>query len=541
MDAQSRDTRQAVRTVLRTGEHYLRSLDDGRVVWVGNTRIDNVATHPLTRDYARRTAEFFDLHHRPELRDTLTFVDEDGARRSMTWFQHRSKDELIRKRRYHEFIMKHFVAASCPRTPDVQNYIMVTYVDDPEPWETAAVGADGRGLARNIREFYRHAMEHDLVCAPHFVDPQADRSSTDAHGASPALRVVSTSDEGIVVNGVKAIGTGSAFGDFLHLGVFFRPGAKGDQIIYGVCPANQKGVTIVCRESVVKDDSVEHPLAAQGDELDSTVLFDNVLIPWKYVFHIGNPDHAKLYPQRVFDWVHYHALVRQAVRAELLAGLAILVCEHLGTAKIEAVQARLAKIIGFQQSVYAHVVASEDLGFYTPGGLYKPNIQLFNWGRVYFLQQFGAMIHELIDLCGRSALMFPTEAQWNDPAMRPWFERLNKGPVGEPYDRIKLARVIRDLYLTDWGGRLYMFENFNGTPLQTLLSLTLKRAEFTGAGPFAAFARKVAGIETKQDPASEYTRTADYAKAQDAAREEALSASLVRGATRRPERPATIQ
>ena len=92
------------------------------------------------------------------------------------------------------------------------------------------------------------------------------------------------------------------------------------------------------------------------------------------------------------------------------------------------------------------------------------------------------MVHELIDLCGRAAVMFPTEKQWQDPKMRPWFERLNKGPVGEPYGRIKIARVIRDLYLTDWGGRLYMFENFNGTPLQTLLSLTMKRAEFGGSG-----------------------------------------------------------
>ena len=40
-----------------------------------------------------------------------------------------------------------------------------------------------------------------------------------------------------------------------------------------------------------------------------------------------------------------------------------------------------------------------------------------------------------------------------------------------------------------------MFENFNGTPLQTLLSLTMKRAEFTGSGPLAAFARKVCGLE----------------------------------------------
>ena len=243
-----------------------------------------------------------------------------------------------------------------------------------------------------------------------------------------------------------------------------------------------------------------------------------MLIPWKYVFHIGNPDHAKLYPQRVFDWGHYYALVRQAVRAELLGGLAILMCEHLGTAKIEAVQARLARIIGFQQSTYAHVLASEDQGFYTPGGLYKPDIQLFNWGRVYFLQNLGPMVDELIDLCGRSAIMFPTEKQWENPQMRPWFEKLNKGAVGEPYDRIKIARVIRDLYLTDWGSRLFMFENFNGTPLQTLLSLTMKRAEFTGSGPFAAFARRVVGIETKCDQMTEYKTVADYAKAQDSGR-----------------------
>ena len=116
-------------------------------------------------------------------------------------------------------------------------------------------------------------------------------------------------------------------------------------------------------------------------------------------------------------------------------------------------------------------------------------------------------------------MMFQTEQQWQDPKMRPWFEKLNKGPVGEPYDRIKIARVIRDLYLTDWGGRLYMFENFNGTPLQTLLSLTMKRAEFGGSGPLAAFARKVVGIDRSADRAGEYQATADYAKAQDKAQD----------------------
>jgi 4-hydroxyphenylacetate 3-monooxygenase/chlorophenol-4-monooxygenase component 2 len=62
-----------------------------------------------------------------------------------------------------------------------------------------------------------------------------------------------------------------------------------------------------------------------------------------------------------------------------------------------------------------------------------------------------------------------------------------------------------------------MFENFNGTPLQTLLSLTMKRAEFTGSGPFASFARRVCGIEAKT-ATTEYQATADYAKAQDTGR-----------------------
>ena len=42
------------------------------------------------------------------------------------------------------------------------------------------------------------------------------------------------------------------------------------------------------------------------------VYFDNVLIPWDQVQHVGNPHHAKLYPQRQFDWVHVETQIRHA-------------------------------------------------------------------------------------------------------------------------------------------------------------------------------------------------------------------------------------
>jgi 4-hydroxyphenylacetate 3-monooxygenase/chlorophenol-4-monooxygenase component 2 len=46
----------------------------------------------------------------------------------------------------------------------------------------------------------------------------------------------------------------------------------------------------------------------------------------------------------------------------------------------------------------------------------------------------------------------------------------------------------------------------------------MKRAEFTGSGPFAAFARKVVGLAEPEECLTEYKTVADYAKAQDSSR-----------------------
>ena len=80
----------------------------------------------------------------------------------------------------------------------------------------------------------------------------------------------------------------------------------------------------------------------------------------------------------------------------------------------------------------AHVVASEELGFLTPGGHYKPNILIYDFGRALYLENFSEMIYELVDLSGRSALIFATEDQWQDSKLKPWFERMNTSCVPAP-------------------------------------------------------------------------------------------------------------
>jgi 4-hydroxyphenylacetate 3-monooxygenase len=502
---------------VRTGKEYLAALNDGRKVWVGDELVDNVATHPKTRAYARRIAEFYDLHHRPDLQDVVTFVDDDGVRRSMMWFQHRTKEDLRRKRRYLETVMRELDVA-VPRTPDVNNYVLVTYLDDPEPWSSQSVGTDGRDLTKGILEFWNLAREGDLNAQPAFIDPQTDRSREAAQAESPALRIVDTNDEGITVRGVKAIGTGTAFADWIHIGCFYRPGIVSEQVIFAAVPVNTPGVTVVCRESNVRDgEDIEHPLASKGDELDSMIVFEDVFIPWNRVFHIGNPQHAALFPQRVFDWLHYQSLVRGMVRAELMLGLALLITEHIGTYQLPPVQVRIAQFAGFHQTLKSHVIASEEEGFNTPGGTYKPNVLAFDFGRAYYLENVARMIHELVDLAGRASLIFPTEGQWQRPELRPWLEALQTGPVGRPHDRLKLSRVIRDLFLSDWGDRITTFENFNGTPLLAIRTLTMKRAELSPGGPVSDLARKVCGLDSADaEEETAYTSQAGYARRLDA-------------------------
>jgi aromatic ring hydroxylase len=498
---------------MRTGAEYLVSLNDGRDVWVGDERIDNVATHSATRGYANAIAQFYDLHYDPVHQDATTFVDESGRRQSMQWFVPRTKDELKRRRRYYETVMREVGHTAFSRMPDSSNALLLTYIDDPEPWESQSVGTEGRGLMRNIAEKWTFFADNDLFTSAFFVDPQTDRGSEDAMAKSPALRVVEQSEEGIVVNGAKAIGTSAPFANWIHLGVFFRPGIAGEQVIFGVVPVNAEGLTIVCRENKTSADASNHPLAAMGDELDGMAILENVFIPWTDIFHLGNPQHALHYPQRVFDWHHYYILVRAMVRAELMAGLATLMAESIGTWAIPEVKVRLARFFEFRTTLTAHVTAAEDLGFETPGGQYKPDMTMVDFGRAHYLERLPEMVQELLDLCGRSAVLFPSEGQWNDEKLRRWLEPMNTGPTGRPYERVKIARVVHDLFLTDWGTRQQMFDNFQATPLRMIRFLTMMRQGYAPDSEVTSFARQVCGIESGRAAAAApggYERRLDH-------------------------------
>ena len=89
--------------MLRTGKQYLGSIRDGRVIYIGDERVDDATAHPAFRNIAQTYAALYDLKADTKNHDTLSY-EEGGERFAMYWLRPRSKADLEKRSRAHTFI-----------------------------------------------------------------------------------------------------------------------------------------------------------------------------------------------------------------------------------------------------------------------------------------------------------------------------------------------------------------------------------------------------------------------------------------------------
>src|SRR3989454_9600614 len=86
--------------MLKSGSEHLESLKDGRVVYIGSERVDDVTTHPGFRNGARSMAAIYDLKRA----DPDFSFEEKGERFSSYFLRARSRDDLLKRYRLHKAI-----------------------------------------------------------------------------------------------------------------------------------------------------------------------------------------------------------------------------------------------------------------------------------------------------------------------------------------------------------------------------------------------------------------------------------------------------
>ncbi len=181
----------------KTGADHIRSLRDGRTVYIDGELAGDVTTHPAWRNAVASAARLYDFQaENPEL---MTFTPEGSTRRvNRCWQAPRSYDELVQRRQALQAWAR-LSYGFMGRSPDHVASTIVGQLMGIEVFRK-----HGPARAKAFEEYADYAMQNDLFLTYVIVNPQADRSK--AWGDQPEELVAQIVDEdsaGITIRGAK--------------------------------------------------------------------------------------------------------------------------------------------------------------------------------------------------------------------------------------------------------------------------------------------------------------------------------------------------
>jgi 4-hydroxyphenylacetate 3-monooxygenase len=167
---------------LRTGTEYLRSLNDGRRVFVDGEKVADVTKHLAFREAARSVAQLYDIAAAPEMRDRMTFPSPKTGGPVLRAFQIPRSHADLRARRLFSETWAEATFGLMGRSPDHVASFFSGYAAVPSVF---AVG--GQQFADNVVAFYEFIRDNHLYLSYAIVPPQIDRSKPAHKQSDPTL------------------------------------------------------------------------------------------------------------------------------------------------------------------------------------------------------------------------------------------------------------------------------------------------------------------------------------------------------------------
>src|SRR6478735_5869326 len=156
---------------MRTGAEYLRSLNDGRAVFVDGERVKDVTRHPAFREAARSVARLYDIAAAPALRERMTFTSPKTGEPVLRAYQIPHSHADLRARRLFSETWAEATFGLMGRTPDHVAGFFCGYASTPQFFAAA-----GQQFADNLVAFYEFMRDNHIYCTYAIVPPQIDRS-----------------------------------------------------------------------------------------------------------------------------------------------------------------------------------------------------------------------------------------------------------------------------------------------------------------------------------------------------------------------------
>jgi 4-hydroxyphenylacetate 3-monooxygenase len=444
------------------GEQYINRIDRLKAnVWIDGEQVESkISEHPAFKGVIGSQAKLYDIQHEKTKQAYMMFDSPStGDRVGASYLVPKTKEDLEQRRlATQEWAKSH--AGMMGRSPDYMNSIVMAF------YSAADLFAEQEPkCATNMRNFFEYARENDLSLTHTFIQPQVDRSGFFVENPKDiiAASMVDKTKDGIVIKGARLLATQGGITDEI---VVFPSGAKkssDERYAYAFSiPSNTPGLKFICRESFDYGKSkFDHPLGSQFEEIDTIVVFDNVLVPWNRVFLHGNVEAANnLYKESSFlPHVAHQAVSKNIIKTEFILGVIQLVVDTINIGEYQHVQEKISEVIIALETLKSFVTASEANAKLDQWGTMTPDSQPLFAAMNYFPRIYPRFT-EIIQLLGASGLVsIPSEKDFGS-LIRDDLDQYLISYGADAYDRVKLFRLAWDISLSAFGGRQTLYERF---------------------------------------------------------------------------------
>jgi 4-hydroxyphenylacetate 3-monooxygenase len=450
---------------MRTGAEFLRSLNDGRRVFLDGELVKDVTTHPAFRQAARSIANLYDIAADPALRDRMTFTSPKTGQPVARAWQIPLDAAGLRQRRLFSETWAEATFGLMGRAPDHVAGFFAGYAAVPSFFASA-----GQQFADNLVAFYEYMRDNHIYCSYAIVPPQIDRSKPGHKQSDPTLYagVVKERDDGIVISGAQQLATGGAISDYIQLACIqaLPPGDEN----YANClavPVSAEGLKLYPRKPYARAGSpADYPLSSRFDESDSYVVFDNVFVPWEHVFIYRNielsRDQWRKTPSHLYG--NHQAQTRYVTKLRFMAGLAQRMNETTGNISNPAVIGMMGELCSLVSIYEAMLLSHETMGT-VDQGVFWPSKTAFYAASAMQSELNGRMLEIIREMAGAAFITLPSsDADFGNPEIAADLERYMGSGSTDAKSRIKLMRLLWDFLGSEFGSRHAQYEKFYGGP-----------------------------------------------------------------------------
>jgi 4-hydroxyphenylacetate 3-monooxygenase len=449
----------------RTGADYLASLRDGRQVFVGGERVDDVASHPAFREAARSIARLFDIAAAPEMRERMTFPSPKTGAPVLRAYQIPGTHADLRARRLASETWAEATFGLMGRTLDHVAGFLCGFAAAPHVFAAA-----GKDFAANLLAFYERARDSHLYLSYAIVPPQIDRSKPAHRQSDPTLYagVVKERDDGIVIAGAQQLATAGPLSDHLYLSCIHPLQAGDENYANGlVVPINAPGLRLYPRRPFAPrpESAVDYPLSSRFDESDCYVVFDNVFVPWEHVFIHRNIEICRdqwwKTPSHLYG--NHQAQVRYVTKLRFMIGLAKRMNEMTGNDANPAVQILMGELAALVSVYESMLLAHESVATIDANGVLWPSKTTLYAAMALQSELNGRMLEIIRELAGSGLIALPSShADFANPEIARDIERYMRSGTCDAASRVALMRLAWDFIGSEFGARHQQYEKFYG-------------------------------------------------------------------------------